>query len=404
MLRDIINYFTLGWIQENYFDPIFHFKFYGFSWVTAPSYEIVTLAFFCLGLLALCVTLGYLYRFAIILFFLLYTYIILIEVTVFVEWNYLIALISFLLIFLPANNSLSIDIKQNRVKPLTYIPYWNLWILQFQFGIVYLFGGISKLNVDWIRGDLVTGWLSHSYSFFGNPIIITSKVVIQLLTWSGIFFDLFIIFFLFWRRTRIIAFIATLFFHIHNIWLLPVGIFPYLMIIGTALFLAPDALDKSKNHELNFSHNQFVLICLSAYCLIQLLLPLRHFLYPGNPNWTEEGTRCSWFLYTRHKRTAAQFVIINKNGETYTLNRERILKILTPRQYKYMLENPNLILQFSHFLAKTLEEQGEKPEKIMAQVKAAMNMRPQQWFINPNANLLDFKQSFRHKTWIVPLE
>jgi len=32
-LAEVIRYFAYGWIREDYIDPLFHFKYYGFEWV-----------------------------------------------------------------------------------------------------------------------------------------------------------------------------------------------------------------------------------------------------------------------------------------------------------------------------------------------------------------------------------
>jgi hypothetical protein len=42
--------------------------------------------------------------------------------------------------------------------------------------------------------------------------------------------------------------------------------------------------------------NHTALVLLAAYLAIQCLLPLRHWLYPGNPSWTEQGHRFAWHI------------------------------------------------------------------------------------------------------------
>lgn len=47
--------------------------------------------------------------------------------------------------------------------------------------------------------------------------------------------------------------------------------------------------------------NSAYTVLFGLYFLIQLLLPLRHFLIEGNVAWTEEGYRLSWRMMTRDK-------------------------------------------------------------------------------------------------------
>ena len=47
------------------------------------------------------------------------------------------------------------------------IPFWTYFILRFQFCLVYIFGGIAKLNYDWLHGHPVKEWL----------VILNAKVI-----------------------------------------------------------------------------------------------------------------------------------------------------------------------------------------------------------------------------------
>lgn len=415
MLFDMMQYFERGWIQENYIDPIYHFKFYGFDWVQQiPGYGMV-IYFFILALLSICIILGYKFRFAIFAFFLSYTYMWLIDITLFAEWNYLISLIAFLLTFSPAGKIYSLDNILSKKKNIPNVPLWILFILRFQFAVVYIFGGIHKLNPDWMNGDLIRGWLAFGYDtpFFGK-FVSYNEGLIQFLTWCGIGIDLLIVPLLLIRASRPWAFAVTVIFHIHNSYRFSVGIFPFLMITGTFLFLDPDFfqnLFKNKNRT-NILHiekapfnkrNNMIVALIVIYCFLQMMIPLRYLFYPGNPNWTEEGTHFSWFLYTRNKYADIQFVVVDDEDKTYMLNKNLILSILTGRQYYYLTMYPEYILQFAHFLNQHLTQQGIKVKKIMAQSHVRMNMREPQPLIDPNANLLEFKPSLTHKNWINPV-
>jgi hypothetical protein len=87
MLYSMLRYVVKGWVDSVYIQPIFHFKYYGFSWV--PELGSWTYLLFAIaGISALMLALGWYYRIAAILFFLSFTYIELLEKT-----TYLITII-----------------------------------------------------------------------------------------------------------------------------------------------------------------------------------------------------------------------------------------------------------------------------------------------------------------------
>ena len=108
--------------------------------------------FFVLGLAAACVMVGFLYRIAAPVFFLAFTYFFLLDQTRYLNHFYLVCLISFLMCFLPAERAFSVDALLRRKIRSDVVPAWTLWLLRAQVGIPYFYGGIAKLNSDWIHG------------------------------------------------------------------------------------------------------------------------------------------------------------------------------------------------------------------------------------------------------------
>ena len=53
---------------------------------------------------------------------------------------------------------------------------------------------------------------------------------------------------------------------------------------------------------------------LAAYFAVQVLAPLRHFAYPGNVSWTEEGHQFAWHMKLRDKEADARFFVTD--GQT----------------------------------------------------------------------------------------
>ncbi len=146
MLISIIRFWSYGWIEKLYIQPKFHFSYYGFEWVK-PIGDWTYLLFIICGLSALFIALGLKYRLSIILFFLSFTYIELMDKTTYLNHYYFISLLSFLMIFLPANAYFSLDNLWRKKQFLT-VPRWTIDSIKLLLGIVYVYAGLAKINSD----------------------------------------------------------------------------------------------------------------------------------------------------------------------------------------------------------------------------------------------------------------
>jgi hypothetical protein len=152
-------------------------------------------------------------------------------------------------------------------------------------------------------------------------------------------------------------------------------------------------------------------ITLSAFLLIQLLLPFRYLLYPENLFWHEEGFRFSWRVMLMEKKGYATFYVEDRNThQSIEINNS---EYLTPQQIDQMSRQPDMILQFAHFLGKkyqdTLLHFGSKTvhlsrPKVGADVYVTLNGRPNQQFVSRKTDLMQEEYNLKHRTWILPLE
>ena len=108
MLYSILRFWNKGWIYTLYIEPKFHFKYYGFDWVKDLGNYNYIIFIICI-ISSIFITIGYKYRLSMILFFLSFTYIELMDKTTYLNHYYFISILSFLMIFLPANACFSID-------------------------------------------------------------------------------------------------------------------------------------------------------------------------------------------------------------------------------------------------------------------------------------------------------
>ena len=115
--------------------------------------------FAALAVLALCVAAGFYYRVSTVLLCLGFIHIFLAEKGAFQNHFYLLCLLSLLMIFLPAHRAFSIDALRGRVAHSATAPVWTLWLLRGQVALVYFYGGVAKLNADWLQGEPMRLWL-----------------------------------------------------------------------------------------------------------------------------------------------------------------------------------------------------------------------------------------------------
>ncbi len=88
-------------------------------------------------------------------------------------------------------------------------------------------------------------------------------------------------------------------------------------------------------------------------------MPVRHWLYRGDVLWTEQGFRYSWNVMLMEKDGYVEFYVRDKTtGERYIEYPE---KHLTPLQEKMMSTQPDMILQYAHFLANNYQNQLHHP-------------------------------------------
>lgn len=411
---EVCRYFYYGWIKTYWIDPDFFFTYDFFQWLSPLADNLMYVHFFALGVLAIFIALGLFYRLSIILFFLGFTYIFLLDKTNYLNHFYLISLLSFILIWLPANSKYSIDAKIFKGVASETVPYWAILAIQLQIGVAYFFGGIAKLNTDWLNGEPMRDWL---LDVKGGPLLgqlLAHPYAAWFFSYGGLLLDLFVVPLLLWKKTRIPAFITICIFHLFNAKLFSIGIFPWFMIAATTIYFNPswvkNLLYRFKIYDFSGSSTAPVYIESTKkmftygfviYFAIQFIYPLRHHAIPGNANWTEEGHRYAWHMKLRQKSAKARFrVVNNQTGEVKEINPR---KDLSKRQYRKMSTRPDMILQYAHHLSNKHNKEGEKHISVYADVEASLNGREKQLLIKPHIDLSKQHFNIFKNDWIVPL-
>lgn len=145
-------------------------------------------------------------------------------------------------------------------------------------------------------------------------------------------------------------------------------------------------------------HQKASAFLLFIFFSIQLLLPWRYILYPGNIFWTEEGYRFAWRVMLMEKAGYTNFIVKDKNHR-YGDHVDNY-KYLTPYQIKMMSTQPDMILQYAHKLRDEYEKKGYLHPEVYAISYVSVNGSGSRLFLDSTRNLSLEKESFNHKTWI----
>ena len=421
MLFSTLRYVWMGWVDTQLVEPVLHFSYFGFDWVKPLSRWGMYTVFAAMAMACVAITIGWYYRFFALLFFLCFTYVELIDITYYLNHYYFVSIVAFLLILVPANRYFSLDVKRNPQILRKEISLWCIGIFKLQIALVYCYAGLAKINYDWlIRALPLSIWLPAKTSIPVIGFIFKYKATAYLFSWMGMLFDTFIIGGLLWKKTRWLSYIAVVIFHALTGILFQIGVFPIVMIFAVTIFFSASfheqllrklsaALPRSNGTETGANMENragltqpsagIVFPFLIVFFLFQLLFPWRYLLYPGNIFWTEEGYRFAWRVMLMEKAGTATFYV--KDGpdgrEGSVINH----RFLNPHQEKQMAMQPDLILQFAHYLKAHYQSQGMTDPKVRAEVWVTLNARPAQLLIDPQTDLTQKSDGWKSKDWLL---
>ena len=458
---DVTGLWTYYHLYENDFDPTgFRFKYYGFDWLE-PLPEPLMSAFFVLLLIAtVFIAVGYKYRASCALLFTGFTYVFLLEKTHYLNHGYLFCWLSLVMTFLPADREFSKTVHDNPTLRRGTVPYVNLFVLQALMAIVYFYGGLAKINSDWLlHASPLKMWIGSKSDMPLLGWLWKQELTAWVMSWSGMLLDLFIVLLLLFRKTRIPALIFIIFFHLTNTILFKIGIFPWLSISLTLLFFPPSRPrlwivwlekklkivgkikawwnrkvgDNSQESEIitdfallrgkesatgwketfaagrllpasySEQRKKVVLVMLGLLLTVHLALPFRQYLYPGPTAWTEEGHRYSWRMMLRQKRGFGKFYV--KTAASSERIKVHPRDFLNKKQLRKMYTHPDMILQFAHFLRDKYSAEGHTDVEVYADIRAGLNGRPYQMYTDTTVNLANEEWSmWRHTEWIEEFE
>lgn len=272
---EVVRHFQYDWIRAYWIEPDFYFSYEWFEWLKPWGGQGMIFHFYLLGILSILIMVGLFYRLATVLLFFAFSYLFLLEQTTYLNHFYLVLLISFLMIFIPAHKKYSLDaLFWKRIKS-DWVPAWTIILLQFQIGVAYFFGGLAKMNYDWlILAEPMQHWLAQRTDFPIIGQIFYQAWTAYVMSWAGFLLDLLAPFLLILRRPRPYMFGAILLFHLMNDRLFQIGIFPWFMILATTIFFPSDWFKQFINEikENQKHHREIILVTTIIFALIGIFM------------------------------------------------------------------------------------------------------------------------------------
>jgi hypothetical protein len=421
LLTSTLRFLAYGWIDQLFVAPQFHFKYWGFAWVTVPSAGELHALFWLLAALCTLVSLGLFFRAAAFGLFIGFSYVQLLDVTTYLNHYYLASLLALLLACSPAGQTWSLDARiRPRIARDTVPAAW-LYLFRFQVAVVYTFAGLAKAHSDWLfHAEPLRIWLlSRADTALIGPLL-SRDWAAPVLSWAGFLFDTTIAWWLMVPRVRPWAYLVVIGFHTMTGLLFPIGMFPVLMVLSALVFFSPSWPKKLVARLPRKVSQRFTapsarvpvasppsdrsyriwFVLGAAYCLFQVAFPLRFLAYGGSVRWHEQGMRFSWRVMVREKNGSITFVVrAPRTGRTYYVAPHEYLTRLQERE---MSSQPDLILQLAHRIRDDYEAKGLGPVAVRADTWVSLNGRAIRRLIDPNVDLSRIKDGFGKADWILP--
>lgn len=399
-----------GWVNRNLIAPKFKFPFIDFDFLQPLPGNGMYFYFGIMGLMGICIALGFKYRASMITFTTMWTATYLMQKTAYNNHYYLLILISLIMCFFPAERSRSIDVKLNPKIESNAMYAYIKWIVVLQLFIVYTYASIAKIYGDWLDFSTIAVLMHSKRNYWLVGDILQEPWIHTVIGSVGILFDLLIVPALLWKPTRKAAFFLSLFFHLFNSIIFQIGIFPYLSIAFSVFFFEPETIRKiffkskiplTTSKVIIPNYKNILLIVAAVYFLTQLLLPVRHYTFEDDVLWTEEGHRMSWRMMLRSRQGKGRYKVVDKNTEE--------VFIINPKDYvsrsqeRKIFAYPDFAWQFAQYLKKEFKEENRDVSVYLENSKISINRKPYEPFIDSKTDLAaETWYRTKHHSWILP--
>lgn len=428
LLFECVNYGLFLCLDCMYRNTDVLFKYHYFEWVTLPPNYNLQLHFLIMGIAAIGITIGLFYRLSVLIYTLGFTYLFLLDQALYLNHFYLVILYLVIMFFVPANRYLAVDARRHQELASDVVPNWGRFWLAAQTEIVLLYAGYVKVTYDWLNLEPMRLWMNNR-SHDAAPLFqwLTMDWGIALASYGAIVLHLVGAPLLLWKRTRLYILMCYGFFHLINAFVFNIGIFPFMTFGATLMLFDPDwpkqfarwLAAKSEvirswfqrgvpesvsgivpNNQYRFSVKTMLVFGISIWLLVQIIVPLRHHLAPGDVFWNEDGHRFSWRMKLRSKVGTAQFIVVAEDGQRWIvdpgehLNRKQLFK---------MACIPDLLWQFAQYLENQYDDDGRGDVAVFVDARCSMNTRKPAPLLKPSVDLTRIPRDEPSTNWVLPL-
>lgn len=333
---------------------------------------------------------GLLYRFASWMFLISYSFLFFQDK---ILWNnhwYLFVLIGILAVVINMAGTYSLDVLLKPEKKQPFVARWNYIVFGVQIGLVYFFGGVAKVNSDWlVNAEPIGTFLSQRTEYPILGILFQQSWAKFFFAYTGALFDLGIVFLLFWKRAWITAVVSVLIFNGLNSIIFDIGVFPFFMIGSLLVFyqVKLNPVQSNVKNKIDFDKISAPTIArygITALLIFQLIFPFRQFLYKGSPSWIGICERFSWRMMIQTKDIQEfEFYVYDR-----LLEEEQPVQIdVSPRQRIAMVVFPDMIAQYAEGMRQHIEKQGTTNIEIRARIQVKMNAGKFQFLVDKEYDL-----------------
>ena len=322
---------------------------------------------------------------------------------------YLMLLLSWIMVFLPANKWFSIDARQKPSIASRSMPRWVILALIMQVWIVYTYAAIAKIYPAWLDGTVTGLFMAGKKDYWLIGSFLQQQWVHYSIAYVGILFDALIVPLLLYKRTRFIAFCSSIVFHLFNAVVFQIGIFPFMSLAFAFFFFSSKNLQqrflpKKEHYDLGEvkvpPYSKIISGILCLYFIIQIALPLRHLAIKDDVLWTEEGHRLSWRMMLRSKTGYTTMYTLDK--KTQEKSKYNIKEILTQKQQRTVGTKPDVIWQLAQRIKQIQAAKGIDVA-VFADTKVSVNGGAYARLINDTIDLGSQKWTpLKHHFWILP--
>jgi vitamin K-dependent gamma-carboxylase len=409
------SFYKANYLEAGILAPRFLFCFQPFTFLNGTPEGLIKVLFALFMFAPIGMFFQKIFRISTLIYLISFSFFVLVEQSYFNNHFYLIILLCGIWLFYkPYGNGFNSQIQG-----------WLPILFQFMIVLVYFYGGLAKLNADWlIRQEPVRTMLALNAQSTLIKGAHQSELVIAYYTYGGAIFDLVIGFLLIYRRTLWLGVALNVLFHLNNAFVFnigeggDIGIFPAFMIASNVLFIPPEILKnwlrkigiaatekqvaKQAVTDMPAIPTRRIKWALIIFITLQVLLPFRYLLVGKDVDWTGQQQFFSWRMKVHSKKVDAQFFY--KASEIDSLRPYPLGRIINTMQIRQMGQHANMVWQFVQFMKSDLrKKEGLTDPIIEANIRVAFNGRDFQNFVRPGTNLAKAEFSaWKRPDWIEP--